>query len=444
MTDKHLFKVEKMPTNEAFMSEEWTSRLDYVGLVKNDGGGGVDTNKVFYNFNPQKVTILKVKIEKPGNYGLGSIIGVISKDKPTIIDWGNGKSTTLTTLISVSTQAKNSTDFYAYYSEAGEYEISIDGWYNHFQCCDINTIKSGVTQINEVLIEISQVSSLITHFGSTFRDCKNLTEIPTGLFDKNVNVTNFQWAFYNCKSLTEIPNGLFDSNTKVTSFWSTFSDCSSLTEIPSGLFDKNVNVTDFQWAFANCKSLTEIPNGLFDKNANVTDFSHVFSGCSSLTEIPSGLFDNNTIVTDFGDTFFGCSGLTSIPSGLFDKNIKVTRFESTFSNCSSLTNIPSSLFGKNTAVTDFKSTFSSCSSLTSIPSGLFDKNKKVTNFDGIFYNCYNLTGETPYTLSSDGVTRIKLWDRNGTNGFAKPTKTYTAFYKCRSLTDYEKIPTDWK
>lgn len=39
MANKHLFKLNKKPTPEEFTSETWTNRLDYVGLVK-DGGGG--------------------------------------------------------------------------------------------------------------------------------------------------------------------------------------------------------------------------------------------------------------------------------------------------------------------------------------------------------------------------------------------------------------------
>ena len=39
MANKHLLKVNKKPTNEEFMSDTWTNRLDYVGLVANKGGG---------------------------------------------------------------------------------------------------------------------------------------------------------------------------------------------------------------------------------------------------------------------------------------------------------------------------------------------------------------------------------------------------------------------
>lgn len=176
-----------------------------------------------------KTTKLKVKIEKPGNYGLGYINGDISEDKPTIIDWGNGMSTKLTTPITSYMKAKNSTDFYITYSEPGEYEISIDGWYNHFACYDFETWKSGVTQIYEVLIEVVQVSSLITSFFYTFSACSSLTSIPSGLFENNTNVTDFFSAFYGCSSLTNIPSGLFNKNAKVTDFSLAFIGCSNLT-----------------------------------------------------------------------------------------------------------------------------------------------------------------------------------------------------------------------
>lgn len=281
MIDKHLLKVNKRPTNEEFLSDTWTNRLDYVGLVKKDGGG-VDTNEVFYNFDGTKVTKLKVKIEKPGYYGLANISGDISEDKPTIINWGNGQPTKLTTPITSGSGANNSTDWHTNYDKPGEYEISIDGWYNHFKCCDASIIKPGVTQINYVLTEIIQVSSLIT---------------------------SFSYTFYNCTGLTSIP------------IW------------------------------------------LFDKNPNVTDFESVFMGCSSLTRIPIGLFDKNTNIDNIQQAFAGCS---------------------------------------------------------------------------------NITGETPYTLADDGVSKIKLWQRGGTNGFAKPKYAGWAFRGCTKLDDHDEIPDNWK
>ena len=349
-------------------------------------GGGAD--EVFYNFDGTKVTKLKVKIEKPGNYGLAYISGDITNDKPTIIDWGNGEKTTLATPITNETQANASTDFYTNYSNPGEYEISIDGWYNHFQCYAYNLKKDGITKISNVLIEIIQVSNLIIDFNYTFAKCWKLATIPDGLFDKNTNATSF-------------------------------------TE-----------------TFSNCQGLTSIPSGLFDKNVNATSFNYTFSNCQGLTSIPSGLFNNNTSVTEFDGTFFECYYLANIPSGLFNNNTSVTKFNGTFKSCSKLTTIPPGLFDNNTKVTDFKGVFDGCRSLTNIPSGLFDKNVNVNIFDFVFFDCENLTGETPYTLS-DGK-KIKLWDRDEANGFAKPKIGYRAFSNCFGLTDYKDIPSSWK
>lgn len=38
MANKHLLIVDKKPTNEEFVSDTWTDRKPYVGLVKNGGG----------------------------------------------------------------------------------------------------------------------------------------------------------------------------------------------------------------------------------------------------------------------------------------------------------------------------------------------------------------------------------------------------------------------
>lgn len=174
---------------------------------------------------------------------------------------------------------------------------------------------------------------------------------------------------------------------------------------------------DYDFKKDGIATINEVLTEIIQVSSLITSFEYTFPACSKLTRIPSGLFDNNTSVSDFTATFRGCSNLTSIPEGLFDNN---------------------------TSVTSFNMTFNGCSALTSIPSGLFDNNTNVSGFLYTFAGCLNLTGETPYTLSSDGVTKIKLWDRNGDNGFAKPTKPSYAFYDCNGLSDYADIPSNWK
>ena len=136
----------------------------------------------------------------------------------------------------------------------------------------------------------------------SFRQC--LTEI---IHIGDCGIISMEGAFYECKNLTSIPEGLFDKCTEVTDFSSVFGNCTSLTSIPEGLFDYNTKVTDFSYAFMWCNSLTTIPVGLFDNCTEVTNFSGAFDWCSALQSIPEGLFDNNTKVTSFAHTFRACS-----------------------------------------------------------------------------------------------------------------------------------------
>ncbi|MFJ1328155.1 leucine-rich repeat protein [Capnocytophaga canimorsus] len=264
--------------------------------------------------------------------------------------WGNKKNIFEETILEITTTAPNQTFEWknvqggvkAYdwdngivnksnthtFQGAGTYTIKIIGNISHFRAN------------SSLVTKIIKVASTIRDFSWTFYNCTNLTSIPTGLFNKNVNVTFFFGCFYGCSNLTSIPTGLFDKNVNVTNFTACFYNCTNLTSIPTGLFDKNVNVTSFSSCFYNCTNLTSIPTGLFDKNVNVKDFSHCFYFCTNLTSIPTGLFDKNVNVTDFTGCFYGCSNLTSIPTGLFDKNVNVTFFSSCFYFCRNLTNRP--------------------------------------------------------------------------------------------------------
>ncbi len=263
-------------------------------------------------------------------------------------------------------------------------------------------------------------SGRIPRFYRTFRNCSNLTAIPTGLFNSidTSNATDtsyvFRDTFYGCSNLTDIPSGLFDSidtsNATYTynMFQSTFSSCSNLTTIPSGLFNSidTSNATDtgfmFSGTFVGCRNLTAIPTGLFDSidtsNATNTNymFQSTFNGCSNLTVIPTGLFDSidtsNATTTSnmFYITFSGCSNLTAIPSGLFN-----------------------SIDTSNATNTSymFQQTFYKCSKITSMPASLFNSNinmEKATNrsdmFTNMFSGCTSMTGYIPSTTFPDGIT----------------------------------------
>ena len=94
-------------------------------------------------------------------------------------------------------------------------------------------------------------------------------------------------------------------------------------------------------------------------------------------------------------------------------------------------------------LTSLANAFSGCSALESISEKLFANNTKVTNFSYTFKNCSALIGESPYTMI-DGQ-KVHLYERaDYPEHFTTPTSTYQAFGNCTGLTDYAKIPTNWK
>ncbi|WP_212895422.1 hypothetical protein, partial [Capnocytophaga canis] len=81
------------------------------------------------------------------------------------------------------------------FASAGVYTIKIVGNINHFQTNKATTPDYFVTKV-------IQVASTITKFLYSFQNCRNLTSIPSGLFDKNVNATYFSSCFHSCTGLT--------------------------------------------------------------------------------------------------------------------------------------------------------------------------------------------------------------------------------------------------
>ena len=210
-------------------------------------------------------------------------------------------------------------------------------------------------------------TSNVTHMGSMFYNCDNLTSIPLLNTSK---VTNMSSMFGSCINLTSIP---LLNTSKVTNMFGMFSGCRKLPSIPQL---ETANVTNMGEMFKICTSLTSIP---VLNTSKVTNMSYMFSDCISLTSIPSL---NISQVTNMSYMFYNCENLTSIPSL---NAPKVTDMSYMFYNCTNLTSISQ----LNTPqVTNMSYMFRNCTSLTSIPSL---NTSKVTNMRFMFYNCENLT-----------------------------------------------------
>ena len=282
----------------------------------------------------------------------------------------------------------------------------------------------------------------VTDATYAFSGCTGLVSIPENLFANCQSVTSFGYTFSGCTGLTSIPGDLFANCPSVTSFGHTFSGCTGLTSIPGDLFAICPSVTSFEYTFSGCAGLTSISGDLFANCSFVTSFGHTFSGCTGLTSIPGDLFANCSSVTSFGHTFSDCTGLTSIPDDLFVNCPSVTFFGYIFSGCTGLTSIPANLFTNCPSVSSFGNAFSHCTGLTMVPESIFDNNRKVNSFYGTF-QFTNIAGESPYTVINGN--KIHLYERaDYPDYFHAPSEYSNCFSTCKSLTDYDAIPSSWR
>ena len=308
---------------------------------------------------------------------------------------------------------------------------------NTFYGC--SSLTGGIPE--KLFANCSNITSAIC----TFRRCTNLTgELPKALLANCKELTDVRMLFMECSNLTgNISEDLFKEATKISSFAGVFSGCNKLTgEIPEKLFSNNTNATSFDNCFFGCRNLTgNIPEKLFSNNTNATSFAGCFFNCENLTgKISEKLFEDCINVTDFSYVFFGCNNLEgSIPENLFANCQKVTNFSKTFAFCRRITGtIPEKLFANCPDAIDFNGTFCGCSNLTGeIPEKLFEncenaqifgtKERTDSGQEGTFRNCISLTGMAP-----------ELWNNNNV------TASYSCFYGCTNLSNYNAIPDNWK
>ena len=215
-------------------------------------------------------------------------------------------------------------------------------------------------------------------------------------------------------------NGMNDYGYLYPKFYQTFKDCVNLSSIPT-YYDNNDNMYH-----GTLFSYDESIGDIYGNEHKVADFMfrETFKGCTSLQVIPDDLFP--TVVTDgagamFKGTFSGCTNLETIPDGLFKFGGDALvpgipeLFRETFSGCTSLETIPDLLFdfgddgyGNPLYMTVgqemFSETFAGCTSLEVFPNDLFanfvdpNGNLRYPNnaFYRTFYGCTNLTGKLGY------------------------------------------------
>jgi hypothetical protein len=354
----------------------------------------------------------------------------------------------------------------------------------------------------------------INSLTNCFEGCTSLTEVPANLFVNNPWIGSFAGCFEGCTSLNTITSSdLFSNNIIMTTydfdgaeFGSMFKNCTSLTNVPSNFFQSALNVQSFDQCFEGVTLTTNsysnllinmasnsaarpplVPFGGGNSKYNLAgqvakqileDINWVFydSGLEYNTtswellmfmdsvnqnvgiNLMEGINPNITIdwgdgtvenFTTLGDKVhtyssagyssvkiggsFASSGgislrgpflipsrivdvasplpvlnglrsfnftfsnakIASIPSNLFVNYPNINFMAFTFTECRSITTIPSDLFASNTGITTFSYCFADCSNLQSVPSGLFRNNLVSPNFNDLFFRCTSLTTIPP-------------------------------------------------
>ncbi len=317
------------------------------------------------------------------------------------IDWGDG-------IISDATGSESGWYQHSFPNSNGIYTLTISN------CDNINSInfdKStlyalwsiGNSKISNLSFnsysnlrvagaDVFKNDGLRTNFSSVFYNCRNLRQIPVGLFDGCREANNFKLAFTYCVLVPEIPVGLFDDCTKAQSFDSAFSSCTLVKSIPESLFASCPAATSFNSCFNGCSSIEEIPAGLFRNNTLAVNFTYCFSGLRAITTIPEGLFANNKEFQQGAYLFYDCYELKSVPSGLFTGCSKIKNLTSLFGICIALTHVPADLLTDCVALESFRHGFSGCTNLQTISESLFRNCTNITDLYGLF--------------SSSGITTV--------------------------------------
>ena len=360
----------------------------------------------------QAVETLVWKIDKGPEFTLtttgdtDSFSFSISAAGEFIVNWGDGKTETITKANTTETTYTHN------YDTANIYTIGLSG-----QATAYNT--STYTAAISFYVNSSQtkIASIDGSLGAIFGTLSSDTN----------NQPRFRETFYNATNMKgSIPSDLFAGISGTPAgymFYKTFRACSGLTSIPAGLFA-----------------------GISGAPAESMFYS-TFYGCSGLTSIPSELFAGISGAPAsymFSETFYGCSGLASIPDGLFAGISGAPTsymFRNTFRGCSGLTSIPSDLFAGISgapAMSMFQGTFYGCTGLTSIPENLFGNisgTAQSSMFRNTFYNCTSLTGPS---ARINGQYLYEIWPS------ATTSQVGDMYYNATGLSDYSSIPSAWK
>lgn len=288
-----------------------------------------------------------------------------------------------------------------------------------------------------------------------FFGCSSLARVKMPSSASSIQDCNS--TFQNCFLLEEVT---FPTNAvSINSLSSAFSSCANLTSVtfPTSLnacsslnnsFQNCLNIRNitlpslntcigFTSTFTSCVQLEWVRfTSLYSGATNTINFTNTFTSCANLQNVyfPATVGSTSSPYT-FSSTFQSC---TSLKTMVFPSNMNVGTFGSAFSNCTSL--ISCILPNSTPACTGLQSAFSSCSNLTKVvlPTTVGGS----VNLSSIFTSCFKLEEVTipssynPTTLASAFQNCYSLKTLNWAPTTANSVSSLAnAFSSCLSLTN---------
>lgn len=218
----------------------------------------------------------------------------------------------------------------------------------------------------------------------------------TFMFPLCRDLKNVSYMFDGCKQLTVVPTNLDTTAPNVENFSYTFRGCTALTDIPEDYFSLMPNANNFMDTF-NGSGLTAIRASMFNTPTKITNLTRCFYG-TKITEIPQGLFSTQESGYMTGNKidqlFESCTLLTTFPADLFPPAFRgITSMTRVFRGCVGLQSIPATQFGSSMPnLTSIQYMFNGCTSLRDIPQALLWTSSSLTNVEGMFQGCTSLEG----------------------------------------------------
>lgn len=285
----------------------------------------------------------------------------------------------------------------------------------------INYYDNGLVDASELILSEKYLVDYC--YGSMFRNCTNLSKIPT-LPSTHLAASCYRNLFRECHKLIEAPE-LPATKLAEYCYAYMFNECKSLTQAPELPATTLAEYCYFQM-FRGCTSLKTAMDILTATTLAQYCYYGMFYGCTSLTTVPE--LPATTLSTSCYEFMFGnCTSLITA-SELSATTLADNCYHAMFQNCSRLTKTPDL---PATVLADYcySQMFYGCTSLKQTPE-LPATTLAIGCYKRMFYNCTSLT------TAMDILPAVDLLETNWTMaGFGDGNSNYSNINDSRVINE---------